>query len=53
MPTRHTLAASPAVPTVDAQELATADDLNVEAGFMNAAEKLPSYDKLFTNEYLK
>jgi ABC-type nitrate/sulfonate/bicarbonate transport system substrate-binding protein len=44
---------SPSPPLVDAQELATADDMNIEAGFMKADEKLPSYDKLFTNEFVK
>lgn len=50
---KHTMESSPSPPLVDAKELATADELNVEAGFMTAADKLPSYDRLFTNEFAK
>jgi NitT/TauT family transport system substrate-binding protein len=50
---RHTLDATPSPPLLDAQGLATADDLNVEAGFMKAEDKLPSYTKIFTNEFVK
>ena len=30
-----------------------ADGMNVEAGLMKASDKLPSFDKIFTNEYVK
>lgn len=50
---KATLEASPSPPVTDAKALATADDLNVEAGFMQPSEKMKSYDGLFTNEYLK
>ena len=40
-------------PTIDAQELEAADRLNIEAGFMKEAEKIKSYDGIFTNEYVK
>jgi NitT/TauT family transport system substrate-binding protein len=50
---KDTVAASPVPPLSDAQALATADDLNVEAGFMSASEKLANYGGLFTNEYVK
>jgi NitT/TauT family transport system substrate-binding protein len=50
---KQTLDATPSPPAADAQALATADDMNVEAGFMKASEKLPSYDKLFTNAFVK
>ena len=50
---QHTLEATPSPPLLDAKELSTADDMNVEAGFMKASEKLPSYDKIFTNEFVK
>jgi NitT/TauT family transport system substrate-binding protein len=49
----HLLAATPSPPVLDAQELEAADELNVEAGFMKAEEKLPSYTKVFTNEFVK
>jgi NitT/TauT family transport system substrate-binding protein len=49
----NTLAATPLSPALDAKGLAIADQMNIEAGFMKADEKLPSYDSLFTNEYLK
>ncbi|MGH7088995.1 MAG: ABC transporter substrate-binding protein, partial [Stellaceae bacterium] len=50
---KRVVAASPTPPVSDAKAIATADDLNVAAGFMKESEKLPSYDKLFTNEFLK
>jgi ABC-type nitrate/sulfonate/bicarbonate transport system substrate-binding protein len=43
---------TPLAPTLDAKGLSTADDLNVNAGFMPADQKLPSYDAIFTNEYV-
>ncbi len=49
----NVVASSPSPPLLDAQSLATADDLNVEAGLMKPEDKLPSYDALFTNEFLK
>lgn len=50
---KNTLLSTPSPPLLDAKALSTADDLNVEAGFMKAEEKLSSYDKLFTNEFVK
>src|SRR5262249_34542423 len=50
---QNTIVATPKIPTLDAKGLAVADDLTIEAGCMKAEEKLPSYDVLFTNEYLK
>jgi NitT/TauT family transport system substrate-binding protein len=49
----NTLQSTPLHPLLDAKGLATADDLNVAAGFMKAEEKLPSYDAIFTNDYVK
>lgn len=37
----------------DAKEFETAENLNVEAGFMNPSEKAKSYQNMFTNEYLQ
>jgi hypothetical protein len=45
--------ASPSPPAMDAEEFATADRLNIEAGFMKPSEKLKSYAHVFTNQYLK
>lgn len=50
---KNTLESTPSPPLLDAKALATADDLNVEAGFMKAEDKLSSYDHIFTNEYVK
>jgi len=50
---KNTVGSTPLHPVTDAKALATADDLNVAAGFMKAEEKLPSYDAIFTNEYVK
>jgi ABC-type nitrate/sulfonate/bicarbonate transport system substrate-binding protein len=50
---KHTMDSTPSPPLSDAKGLAAADELNVEAGFMKAEEKLPSYDKLFTNDFVK
>jgi len=50
---QHTLDASPSPPLVDAKELETADQMNIEAGFMKADEKLASYTAIFTNEFVK
>ena len=40
-------------PTLDAQELSAAEELNVQAGFIPADQKLKSYDGIFTNEFVK
>jgi ABC-type nitrate/sulfonate/bicarbonate transport system substrate-binding protein len=40
-------------PTVTAIQLANGDKMNDEAGFLKAEDRVPSYDGLFTNEYLK
>ncbi len=48
-----TVAATPLAPVLDAKALETADQLNVEAGFLPADQKLPSYDHIFTNEFVK
>ena len=50
---KHALEATPVSPTLDTQGLENADRLNIEAGFMKAEDKLPSYAKIFTNEYVK
>jgi len=50
---KNVLASTPSPPVLDAQELSAADDLNVEAGFMPADQKLKSYDAIFTNEFVK
>jgi NitT/TauT family transport system substrate-binding protein len=50
---KNTLESTPSPPLLDAKALATADELNIEAGFMKAEEKLPSYDALFTNEFVR
>jgi len=50
---KNTLYATPLKPLLDAKGLSVADDLNVEAGFMKAEEKLPSYDAIFTNEFVQ
>jgi ABC-type nitrate/sulfonate/bicarbonate transport system substrate-binding protein len=48
-----TVAATPLAPVLDAKALETADQLNVEAGFLPADDKLKSYDHIFTNEFVK
>ena len=50
---KNTLESTPSPPLLDERALATADDLNVEAGFMKAEEKLPSYTAIFTNEFVQ
>lgn len=50
---KKTLDATPLAPVLDGKGLSTADDLNVAANFMPADQKLPSYDNIFTNEYVK
>ncbi|HUK58613.1 MAG TPA: ABC transporter substrate-binding protein [Stellaceae bacterium] len=50
---KHTLEATPETAQLDAQELATADRMNVEAGFMKREDMLSSYTKIFTNEFVK
>jgi NitT/TauT family transport system substrate-binding protein len=50
---RVVVAGTPLAPTLDAKELSAAEDLNVEAGFMPADQKLKSYDHIFTNEFVK
>jgi NitT/TauT family transport system substrate-binding protein len=47
-----TLESTPLAPVLDAKGLETADQLNVEAGFLPADQKLKSYDGIFTNEYV-
>jgi hypothetical protein len=47
------VAATPLAPVLDAKGLETADQLNVEAGFLPADQKLQSYDHIFTNEFVK
>ncbi|HWE73477.1 MAG TPA: ABC transporter substrate-binding protein [Stellaceae bacterium] len=47
-----TAESTPRSPAVSAKGLETADQLNVDAGFMAADQKLPSYDKLFDNEFV-
>jgi ABC-type nitrate/sulfonate/bicarbonate transport system substrate-binding protein len=50
---KNTVDSSPSPPLLDEQALATADDLNVAAGFMKVEEKLPSYTAIFTNEFVQ
>lgn len=45
--------AMPNPPTVEAQALANADRINIEAGFIKPSDQLKTYADLFTNEYLK
>ena len=47
------LKSTPKVPVVTRQSLENADDFNVEAGMMKAADKLKSYDGLYTDEFVK
>ena len=44
---------TPRLPAVNRQALENADDFNVEAGMMKAADKLKSYDGLYTDEFVK
>ncbi len=44
---------TPQPPVVTAQELENAERMNIEAGFLKPSEKLGSYDKLFTNEFVQ
>ena len=44
---------TPRVPIVTKEALDNADDFNVEAGMMKAADKLKSYDGLYTDEFVK
>jgi ABC-type nitrate/sulfonate/bicarbonate transport system substrate-binding protein len=48
-----TVAATALSPALEAKALETADQLNVEAGFLPADQKLKSYDGIFTNEFVK
>ena len=43
----------PAVPTTTARELENADRLNIAAGFMSENEKLPDYEAVVDNEFVK
>jgi NitT/TauT family transport system substrate-binding protein len=45
--------ATPASPAVTAEQLANAENFNVEARLMKAEVKLKSYDGLFTDQYVK
>lgn len=45
--------ATPAVPAVTAQQLANADNFNIEARLMKPEAKLSSYDGLFTDAFVK
>jgi NitT/TauT family transport system substrate-binding protein len=45
--------ATPASPAVTAEQLANAENFNVEARLMKAEAKLKSYDGLFTSAYVK
>jgi NitT/TauT family transport system substrate-binding protein len=45
--------ATPAVPAVTAEQLANAENFNVEARLMKADEKLKSYDGLSTDAFVK
>ena len=41
------------MPVLTREALDNADDFNVEAGMMKAADKLKSYDGLYTDEFVK
>jgi ABC-type nitrate/sulfonate/bicarbonate transport system substrate-binding protein len=45
--------ATPAVPAVTAQQLANAENFNIEARLMKPEAKLSSYDGLFTDQFVK
>ncbi len=47
-----TAESTPRSPAVSAKGLETADQLNVDAGFMPADQKLTSYDSIFDNEFV-
>lgn len=47
------LKSTPKVPVVTKESLDNADAFNVEAGMMKAADKLKSYDGLYTDEFVK
>jgi ABC-type nitrate/sulfonate/bicarbonate transport system substrate-binding protein len=49
---KKTLESTPLKPVLDAKGLGAADELNIQAGFMPADQKLASYDGIFTNEYV-
>jgi NitT/TauT family transport system substrate-binding protein len=44
---------TPRIPALNREALENADDFNVEAGMMKAADKLRSYDGLYTDEFVK
>jgi ABC-type nitrate/sulfonate/bicarbonate transport system substrate-binding protein len=44
---------TPDPPVTTAQELENGDNMNIAAGFMKPEEKLPRYDTLIDNEYVK
>jgi NitT/TauT family transport system substrate-binding protein len=44
---------APKVPVVTREALDNADEFNIEAGMMKAADKLKSYDGLYTDEFVK
>jgi ABC-type nitrate/sulfonate/bicarbonate transport system substrate-binding protein len=46
-------AVTPDPPTTSPQELENGDNMNIAAGFMKAEEKLPRYDTLIDNQYVK
>ncbi|HEY3919229.1 MAG TPA: ABC transporter substrate-binding protein [Stellaceae bacterium] len=47
-----TVESTPLAPVLDPKGLENADQLNVEAGFMPADQKLKAYDNIYTNEYV-
>jgi ABC-type nitrate/sulfonate/bicarbonate transport system substrate-binding protein len=44
---------TPSPPAPEAAQFQNAERLNVEAGLLKASAKLPSYDALFTDKYVK
>jgi NitT/TauT family transport system substrate-binding protein len=44
---------APKVPLVTREALDNSDEFNIEAGFMKPADKLKSYDGLYTDEFVK
>lgn len=49
---KKTLESTPLKPVLDDKGLGAADELNIQAGFMPADQKLASYKDVYTNEYV-
>jgi hypothetical protein len=44
---------TPDLPVTTAKELENSDDMNVAAGFLKPEEKLPRYDTIIDNDFVK